>query len=169
MKPVRQNQPWEHHPCNAKPPLSAPILSRNPARAPALAGRLHKPCFSGKAAKNSQGGCATGCRLLLPDLFYIAAALGLSPRPRTVPGTSAGDSGGPRLGCHEPAPQLGWGHRRCPVLFPLPSEPRSSLGACPAPVGHHSPTHTKSCSGGSLTRRMEVVSVSLSLVRGFAL
>jgi len=107
------------------------------SQSPCTQGGLHKPSFSGKAAKNSQGRCATGCVLPVPGLFYIAAALGLGPDHVQHLTGKAGD----------------WGD------------------ACGTPVPL---THSKSCSGmisrsEEVTRRIEVVSVSLSLVRGFAL
>lgn len=79
------NSSWSNYPIQ-----EVKVLWWAVARAPALAGRLHKPCFSAKAAKNSHG----GCRLPLPGLFYIAAALGLSPRPCTVPGTQGREGWG---------------------------------------------------------------------------
>lgn len=76
----------------------------------------------------------------------------------TVPGTRAGD-GGPGLH-HSWAGATGGA---------LPSAHIPHWEPAQLLWDPHSPTHTKSCAGGSLMRRMEVVSVSLSLVRGFAL
>lgn len=106
------------------------------AAAPALGGRLHKPSFSGKAAKNSHGRCAAGCMLPVPGLVYIAAALGLGPRPRAVPGGEGWASGGHGAG-ELRASHRSWagatGDARCSA--PLRSKPRSPLGASPDPMG----------------------------------
>lgn len=146
------------------------------AGVPALRGKLHKPCFSGKAAKNSQGRCATGCTLPVPGLFYIAAALGLGPRARTVPGGEGwGWGGGTGQDSREAATTTGLRPNAMPcALHPFP--PSCGPRWVPAwlPRDPQPSTHIKRCLGMSVrseevTRRIEAFSVSLSLVRGFAL
>lgn len=137
------------------------------AGAPALRGELHKPSFSRKATKNSHGRCATACVLPVPGLFYIAAALGLGPRPCTVSGVRVED-----WGTWDQQPRAS--QMTYPVLCTLPSQPRSSLGASLAPMGAPSPNPHQELLGTvirseEVTRRIKAVSVSLSLVRGFAL
>lgn len=119
------------------------------AGVPALRGRLHKPCFSGKAAKNSQGRCATGCTLPVPGLFYIAAALGLGPRARTVPGGEGWGWGGVRgrTAVRQP-PQLGCGQMRCPVPC-TPSLRAAVLAGCqPGSRGTPNPRPTSRGASG---------------------